>query len=299
MYDVVVYLSSLPRIADRNRKVEVLRAFAEGAQQRGAKVLVQTANQVVDCKIAVILGWVGAKISGPHIQLRKDVIARQSKTGNHIMPIDSSCFKFIDHNSEFLRYSLGGVFYNKNNYANTHSNSTKWAQIQNRFGLNLKPWRDNGNHVLVCLQRDGGWSLKGTDMTQWANQTVNRLRKLTSRPIVIRSHPKHPMNLSSLTSLPNVRESKDTTLIQDLSGAWASVFYNSSSCVASILEGIPVFATDDDCVAWNIANHDITQIENPSMPDREQWLYDLCSCHWTDSESQRGDIYQKFLECLQ
>jgi hypothetical protein len=295
MYDVVVYLSSLPRIADRNRKVEVLRAFAAGAESQGARVLIQTELKVVDCRLAVILGWVGAKIRGPHIQLRQNVIDHQRKSGHHVMPIDASCFKFADPNSYFLRYSLDGVFYNTNNYANADSNQTKWHMIQQHLGLDLHPWRISGDHVLVCLQRDGGWSMKGTDMTQWTKETVYKLKSLTNRPIVIRPHPKYQMDLSELVSLPGVSQSAPgRTLQQDLAGAWASVFCNSSSSVASALAGIPVFADDDDCVAWNVANKNLSQIESPIMPDRTQWLYDLGAAHWTDEESRSGAIYQHF-----
>jgi hypothetical protein len=296
MYDVVVYLSSLPRIADRNRKVEVLQAFAEGARAQGASVLVQTELQVVDCRLAVILGWVGTKIRGPHIQLRRDVIDHQQRTGQHVMPIDASCFKFVDTDSYFLRYSLDGVFYNTNNYANANSDNSKWQQIQRKLNLTLAPWRSHGNHVLVCLQRDGGWSMKGTDMADWTRQTVQRLRSITNRPIVIRPHPKHKINLSELTSLPGVSQSRDSsTLQQNLSNAWAAMFCNSSSSVAAVLAGIPVFADDDDCVAWAVANKDLAQLESPVMPDRTQWLNDLSAAHWTDAESRSGAIYQQFL----
>jgi len=300
MYDVVVYLSSLPRIADRNRKVEVLRAFAEGARAQGARVLIQTNCQVVDCRLAVILGWVGTKIRGPHIQLRQNVIDHQRRNGQHVMPIDASCFKFVDVDSYFLRYSLDGVFYNTNNYANSNSDNSKWQQIQQRFNLSLSPWRTQGTHVLVCLQRDGGWSMKGIDMVAWTRQTVHRLRSITNRPIVIRPHPKHKINLSELTSLPGVSESSNgSTLLQDLSNAWAAVFCNSSSSVAAALAGIPVFADDDDCVAWAVANKDLSQIESPVMPDRTQWLNDLSAAHWTDEESRCGVIYQRFAGHLQ
>lgn len=300
MYDVVVYLSSLPRIADRNRKVEVLQAFAQGAQAQGANVLVQTEFKVVDCHLAVILGWVGTTICGPHIQLRQNVIDHQRRTGHHVMPIDASCFKFVDTDSYFLRYSLDGVFYNTNNYANDNSDHSKWQQIQQRFNLSLSPWRAHGAHVLVCLQRDGGWSMKGTNMVEWTKQTVQRLRSITNRPILIRPHPKHKINLSELTSMPGVSESVNgSTLQQDLAKAWAAVFCNSSSSVAAVLAGIPVFADDDDCVAWAVANKDLTQIESPVMPDRTQWLNDLSSAHWTDEESRCGAIYQRFVKYLQ
>jgi hypothetical protein len=299
MHDVVVYASSLPRVADRSRKTEVLEAFAAGAQTQGARVLLQREPQIVPARLAVILGWVGTKIRGAHIQLRRDVIDHQRVSKNLIMPIDGSCFKFVDDHSQFLRYSLDGVFYNRDRYANVNSTADKWNQIQQVLGLQLKPWRAQGDHVLVCLQRDGGWSMKGTDMTAWTVSTVRRLRELTSRPIVIRAHPKHRVDLSVLSDLTGVRQSlHGTALVQDLKNAWAAVFYNSSASVAAVLAGIPVFATDDDCVAWRMANPDLAQIEDPKMPAREQWLYDLSAAHWTDAESRSGAIYRHFLDLI-
>jgi len=298
-YDVVVYLSSLPRIADRNRKIEVLHAFAQGVRSQGARVLVQTEYEIVDARLAVILGWVGTKLSGQHIQLRQNLIAHQLKTHNHIMPIDSTCFKFVDSNSVYLRYSLGGVFYNTNNYANKNSTDQKWNQIQQSFPqLKLNPWRTAGNHILLCLQRDGGWSMKGTNLQQWAYNAIQTIRQFSNRPIIVRPHPKVRTDVTPLLSLPGVSESRGTTLQQDLTNAWASVFYNSSSSVAAVLAGVPVFAHDPDCVAWNVANSNLAQIENPAMPARESWLYDLASAHWSDTESQQGLVYQKFLQYL-
>jgi hypothetical protein len=277
----------------------VLEAFAAGAQAQGARVLLHRECQVVPARLAVILGWVGTKIRGAHIQLRRDVIDHQRVSKNLIMPIDGSCFKFVDDHSQFLRYSLDGVFYNRDRYANANSTANKWSQIQQALGLQLEPWRAQGDHVLVCLQRDGGWSMKGTDMTAWTVNTVRRLRELTSRPIVIRAHPKHRIDLSVLSGLGAVRQSlHGTDLTQDLAGAWAAVFYNSSASVAAVLAGIPVFATDDDCVAWRMANPDLAQIEDPKMPAREQWLYDLSAAHWTDAESHNGAIYRHFLNLI-
>lgn len=289
MYDVVVYLSSLPRIADRNRKVEVLQAFAAGCNRLGLKTLLQDRTQVVPAKLGVILGWVGQSIKGPHIQLRKDVIANQK-----VMSIDGSCFKFADPTSIFLRYSLDGVYYNTNEYANKNSSPDKWNQIQQRLGLELKPWRTNGDHILICGQRDGGWSMKGVDMNQWAIDSVRQIRQHTNRPILIRPHPKNPINQNLFKGVANVTFSRNTTLQQDLQNAWASVFFNSSSCVASILAGVPVFAADPDCVAWQVANTNLTQIEKPLTLEREQWLWDLSAAHWTDNDSRDGLIYNKF-----
>ena len=300
MYDVAVYLSSLPRIADHNRKVQVLRAFAEGAAACGLSVVVPTTKNIEQARLAVILGWVGTKISGPHIELRQAVISMQRATGNHIMPIDSSCFKFVDTESYFLRYSLGGVYYNTDNYANKNSDNTKWEQISRHFtGVTLKPWRTEGNHILLCLQRDGGWSMKGTDLNTWAIAIAKQIRATTNRPIVVRPHPKAPIDLNQFAGIANLTMSPpDKALQHDLINAWAAVFYNSSSAVAAVLAGIPVFTFDSDAVAWNISNHDLFALANPSMPNRQQWLNDLCAAHWTDAESRSGVIYKKFQQYL-
>jgi hypothetical protein len=293
MFDVVVYLSSLPRISDRNRKVECLRAFAQGCRNLGLNVLEQERAQVVPAKLGVILGWVGQTIRGPHIQLRRNVINSQ-----RVMSIDASCFKFADPNSMYLRYSLDGVYYNTNNYANLDSTADKWIRIQKDLNLSYQPWRRSGNHILICGQRDGGWSMKGTDMTAWVIESVREIRKTTNRPIVVRPHPKCPIDPELFQGMPMVSISHNATLAEDLQGAWAAVFFNSSSSVAAALAGIPVFAADPDCVAYKIATHNLSAIENPEMPVRESWLWNLAAAHWTDQESSQGLIWKKFVQYL-
>jgi len=296
MYDVVVYLSSLPKIADRDRKVQVLRNFFQGLKQLDVNAYLQEKPQVVEARVAVILGWLGTKVIGTHLQLRKNVIEQQSVTGRKVLSIDSSCFKFVDPTSKFLRYSFDGVYYSTSNYANKDSSSAKWNQLKKELNLELLPWRRTGDHVLVCLQRDGGWSMKGENIAQWVDTTVKQLRKYTNRPIVIRQHPRSHSDVNHLLRYKNITISGGKrTLQQDIAGAWASVFYNSSSSVASVLQGVPVFVSDRDSVSWDVANHNIANINHPVMPIREQWLYDLSAAHWSDNDSVSGRIYQHFL----
>jgi len=119
-------------------------------------------------------------------------------------------------------------------------------------------------------------------------------------PILVRPHPKRKYDLSGYSQQPNVYESvKGSTLDQDLAGAHASVFYNSSSAVASILAGVPAFVTDDDAVTWEVSNHDINNILTPDCPERSQWLYDLAACHWSDSELLNGSVWKHFKPYLE
>jgi hypothetical protein len=77
------------------------------------------------------------------------------------------------------------------------------------------------------------------------------------------------------------------------------VFWNSSSAVAAVLAGVPIFVHDAGSVAWSVSNQDLAQIESPSMPDRTQWINTLSQAHWNLDQSRRGDIYRKFLPYLQ
>ena len=69
MLDVVVYLSSLPKIAGRNRKTDVLRAFAAGAESQGMSVLVQDQREVVPARLAVILGQTPEALRARHTNM--------------------------------------------------------------------------------------------------------------------------------------------------------------------------------------------------------------------------------------
>jgi hypothetical protein len=106
--------------------------------------------------------------------------------------------------------------------------------------------------------------------------------------------------VKKVLGFPNVYESvKTSTLDADLEGAWAAVFYNSSSSVAAILKGIPIYVSDEDAVTYKVANTDLSNIDtNPKLPDREQWLYDLAACHWSDEELRQGLVYKHFKEYL-
>jgi len=301
-YDVAVYMGSLPKIKNHNLKVQIMHAFAEGAKLQGAKVYIgDMQRQLVNARLAVIIGWVGMNFTGPHIYFRRDIIEHQKKNGARVMSIDGSCFKFSHSGDMWLRYSLDSVFYNEGEYANKNSTVQKWNDIKSTLNLDLSPWRSHGNHILICLQRDSGWNAKGFDQEAWLHKTLKIIRSQTNRPILIRPHPSNQINWSSKCQAfldTTVIDPLQTSIQQNLHNAHCGVFFNSSSSVAAILAGIPVFVSESSAVTYEIANHNTRDIENPLMPDREQWLYDLAACHWTIDQSRSGAIYNHFLPYL-
>jgi hypothetical protein len=130
------------------------------------------------------------------------------------------------------------------------------------------------------------------------NKTINDIRKYSNRPIVVRAHPGDKKIKSILRiNHKNVSLSTKENLVDDLRGAWATVVYNSSPSVASIIEGVPAFLTDSTpqhSQSFDVANTDISNIENPILPDRQAWVEKLSMCHWKFDELKSGEAWQFF-----
>jgi hypothetical protein len=298
MYDVVVYFSSLQK-QDPGRKIDTLEAFATGASSAGANVLIERDYIFRPAKLAVILGWPSPVATTPNIKFRSEIVTKQKAQGNHVMAIDANCFKFGDTESKYLRYSLNGVYYDTSEYANTNSTSEKWDNISKEFNLDIRNWHQDGDHILFLIQRDGGWGMKGLNPVQWAQDKIKQIKQISNLPIILRPHPGKVADLSSLVQ-PGVTisDSVSRPLTKDLKRAKSALVFNSSSGVASILAGVPLWVDDSSSVCWDVANKDLSNFNSPTFFDRTQWIYDLAACHWSDEESRQGLIYKKFLPYL-
>ena len=238
--------------------------------------------------------------SAPHLQLRKNAIALQKKNQQRSLIVDSNLFLYADKSNllHYLRYSFDGVFPTTGFYFDQDVDPDRWSQISRDLGISLKPWRTQGNHILICLQRNGGWSMRGLDVIEWMNATILEIRKYSQRPIIVRSHPGDKKISGYLKiSHKSVLLSTKLDLREDLQNAWATVVYNSSPSVASIIEGIPAFLTDPQpqhSQSFTVANTDISKIEDPLLVDRQTWIERLSMCHWKFDELKSGTAWKFF-----
>lgn len=302
--DVAVYVSSVANYKKFPRKIACLENFAQGAKAVGASVDIVYDYQYRPSKLAVMLGWATTNTGGPNITLRKQIIAEQQRRKYKAMCIDASCFKYLDNTGTYLRYSLGGPFYDRAEYANKNSDSTKWQEIQQRLGISMKPDRNNDRgYILIGMQRDGGFAMKTLSPIEWLRNKCKSIRQHTQRPIVIRPHP-GKFEMQDFAEFQMAKQNiqvinpMDSRLVDDLQSAHSAVFFNSSASVAAVLEGIPTFVDDNSAVTWTVAHHDISQIESTQVFDKTQWIQDLATAHWSDEDGAQGRIYQKFLSYL-
>ena len=297
MKTVVGYASGIPNPHKNQHKVDILKRYIDGVQKHGDKGILHYGNNIIDSDVNLIQGWVHAgSAASPHLVLRRRAHEININKGKHSFIADSNLFNYAVgkmHNMQYLRYSMDGVFPTTGNYFTNTVDPNRWNQIQKDLNISMKDWRPQGVHVLVCLQRNGGWSMGGLSVVDWLTKTIKEVRKHTDRPIIVRGHPgdKHaPKYLKN----KDWQVSKAPSIIDDLRNAHCSITYNSSPSVASAIEGIPTFITDPTpqiSQAYAVANTDLSNVENPLMFERTEWVQKLAMSHWNFNELSSGDAW--------
>ena len=297
MKTVKIFYAGIPTKNNNSEKVDVLRFFhmgVTGAQSTEIKVPQHSA-----CDLAVMQGWVHEN-SGrtPHLMFRREIIRQQRLAQKHVLAIDSNLFLWKDPNNthHYLRFSLNDVFPQTGTYFTDNIDPSRWNKIRNDLNIDVQPWRKEGRHILICLQRNGGWSMKQLPVMQWLPNIIAQIKKHTDRKIVVRAHPgdgkaKEYLRLNQ----PGVRISTNPTIQQDFVDCHAVVTYNSSPGVAAAVEGIPVYVMDPDprsSQAFDIANTDISTINDPKTFDRQPWLEKIAMCHFNFDDLRNGTAWK-------
>jgi hypothetical protein len=297
MIKVVSYIAGVPSSHKSHHKTEVLRRFVDGVNKAGDLGIAHTGKDLMHCDVGVIQGWVHANSPNtPHLILRRNV--SKNTHNKHTIIIDSNLFNYNLgklYHKHYSRYSMDGVFPTTGNYFKDTVDPNRWRQISSDLHLSLKDWRVSGNHILLACQRNGGWSMNNYAVIDWVKNTVKELRKYTDRPIVVRGHPgdKNAMQYLSQKGA-DWKLSTNEKIVDDFKGAWATITYNSSPGVASAIEGVPVFVTDLNVrlsQAYEVANTDLSQIENPKMFERLKWVEALSMSHWKFEELSDGSAW--------
>lgn len=302
---VVSYYKVVPPQNTSNEKTDILVKFINGVKIKGDVGILHTGFDVIDADVAIIQGWqheVGKDAA--HLRLRQAVIDHQLLRKKFVCTADSNLFLYANKTNSphhYLRYSLNGIFPNTGIYFDRIIDPNRWQQISKDTGIVLENKKLYGKNILICCQRNGGWSMGKLDVIDWLNNTIKEIRKYSDRPILVRPHPGdkkaanylNPKN-NLLKPFLNVEISKiNTPLETDLKDTWCVVNHNSSSIVGPIIKGYPAFITDPEkSQCKDVANTNFKYIERPLEFDRLSWLERISMFHWKFSELEDGSAWK-------
>lgn len=163
-----------------------------------------------------------------------------------------------------------------------------------QLGVHLKPWREKGDNILICCQNPKSQQWKRMPEPKvWLQDTIIKIREHTDRPIIVRQHPRAPLR-GAMPKLKNVSYQTPKKIPgtydefnYNLENVHAVVNHSSNPGPQAIIKGVPAFVGCDS-LAYPVGNTDFADIENPEMPERQQWLNDLVYTEYTLSEIRLG-----------
>jgi hypothetical protein len=188
-------------------------------------------------------------------------------------------------------------------FANQEFDSNRWPL----FNLEMQPWRKNGEHIIICGQHDNSQQRAGKPlMSTWIVQQIKEIRKYTDREIIVRPHPRNLFqidckqfkNVKLIVPKYDKKTYDDTDYKKILKDAWAVVNYSSNPGIESVLNGKPVFVSESS-LCYEVGNNDLSKIENPVMPDRQNWANKLSYTEWTTQEIGEGLPWQRIRRRLE
>ena len=260
-----------------------------------------------DC--CIMFGY-GGKTALNHLKgNRRKIREAQEARGKKVITYDGGLFSSFNNNPArgnklVFRIAFSSPMRN-GNFLNANSPADRWEKIKKNYNIQYNAWRTQGKHILLCTQPQDNWSMDQMCPFTWAEKTVNEIRTHTDRPIRLRPHPNHVDKCFYEMKKRKVdidfcdlkeRSVFRWNFLDECKGAWAMVTHNSTASVDSATYGIPTFVTSDLAMSYPVANTDLSKIESPNMPDRDQWLHDLGYANWSMHEVENGTVWRRFRE---
>lgn len=289
---VGIFYNSISNPAKFSNKVMLMDNFAQGARAHGDEIVEFRDNTLPDQKLdaGFVLGYTLED------NFRKKIITQLRLQKVPAVFVDSNILHYGRKEHEWHRYSLGSVYPDSGTYFFDDLDRTKWNTFSAWQGVELKPWRTAGKHILVLCQRPKGFNMF-TDQEVWLDKTVAKIRKHSRRPIMIRMHPGDGTRFKQIVKIQkkygtSVIISEHENIRDALVDCWCTVGINSTPNVVAAIEGIPGYV-EDPSRSWaaDVAFNDLALIETPPMPDRSEWIHKIANIHWSNDEVRSGALW--------
>jgi hypothetical protein len=154
------------------------------------------------------------------------------------------------------------------------------------LGLNLS----KNPAILIAAQHRFSLQLANQNHEDWVMNQCEAIRKVSDRPIVIRPHPRSPLQIGTLNSTITIEKpQKVADSYDDFDMHFdyhAVVNYSSSPGIQAAISGTrPIVGTYSLALPVSVA---IENLDQPYDIDRDQWLVEICHTEYTVKEIEQG-----------
>jgi hypothetical protein len=255
----------------------VFDAFARGAKSLGHNVVWNDPNSDVDVIWSVL--WSG------RMAANKSIWERNLAQSKPTVVLEVGGIR----RGTTWKVGLNGI--NRDAYFGDMGNDSSRASL---LSLEVKPWRTDGEYILLCGQHEKSEQWRNEPrMSRWVMETIENIQAHTDRPILFRPHPR--------CRLPAIEHQYKNVYRQDprqlpgtyddfdmkFKNIYCTVSWTSNPGIHSVIEGIPAY-TSSSSLAWDVSIKSLTNINNPPLPDRTQWLNDYAWTEFTVEEIASG-----------
>ena len=197
-------------------------------------------------------------------------------------------------NNRPFRYMDSGYLGNRPSHRNPHGwkhwhrivpNNLQHDQViprpsdrWNRLGLEVAN-RRYGSAILIVAPDEKPCKFYDIELDTWLAETVATIKQHTDRPIVIRERNR------------SRTDRKTNRVERALDDVHAVVTFNSIAGTEAILAGVPVFALAPSNAARPVSNTNLTKIDNPWFPSRDEllaWAHHLAYGQFHIDEFKNG-----------
>ena len=256
---------------------EVFAAFADSLVAAGHDVVWN--NPVSDVDVIWSVLWNGRMASNKNIWERN--LAQSKPT----VVLEVGGIK----RGTTWKVGLNGI--NRDAFFGDGGNDSRRSDLLN---LRLKPWRTDGKYILIAGQHEKSEQWRNQPrMSQWVMDTIENIQAHTDRPIIFRPHPRCRLETIE-RQYKNVYRQEPRQIVgsyddfdMGFNDIYCTVSWTSNPGIHSVIEGIPAY-TSSSSLAWDVSIKSLTNIDNPPLHDRQQWLNDYAYTEWTVEEISQG-----------
>ena len=269
----------------------IFKALVDHLRSKGEEVFI---NEDKNCDVAVIWSvlWQGRMVGN------KDVWDSFHSSGRPVVVLEVGG---INRNKSF-KMGINGIN-READFANQNFDDKRWA----KFGIDLQPWSQSGNVIVVCGQHHNSHQWReNPGIKAYFKQCIEQIRRYTDKPIVLRPHPRNVVHNFPVEKYKHVRlqsPKRDYSTYDDtdfrgiLKSTWAVVNHSSNPAMEAVFAGIPVFVSEKS-LCYDVGNSDLSDILHPAMPARQNWAHKLSYTEWFEDEFKEGEPWRRIRERL-